>query len=111
MTPDDLDRILASDAILQPSPAFSRKVMAAVRHEASTPALSFPWVRFGIGIGASSLMAAAATALFTGSAPSAPAVMDVMAPVAALAPELACAVAAVIIGIGIAAVPRVLARP
>lgn len=46
MNPDDIDRILASEARIAPSPAFAASVMRAVEQEARTlPPLAFPWRR------------------------------------------------------------------
>lgn len=49
---DDLDRILSGEPLLEPSPGFSGRVMAAVRREAAAPRpVPFPWVRFAAGLG------------------------------------------------------------
>jgi len=39
----EIDQILAEDREITPSSRFTARVMAAVRAEAATPALSFPW--------------------------------------------------------------------
>lgn len=51
MTPDDLDRILASEESLIPSSGFAASVMEQV-HAAATapPPLPFPWRRFLLGL-------------------------------------------------------------
>jgi hypothetical protein len=42
---------LRTEEVVQPSPAFSRQVMASVHREALTPApLAFPWRRLAAGI-------------------------------------------------------------
>lgn len=111
MTSDDLDRILARDTSVQPSSTFTRNVMAAVHREAAEPArLSFPWVRFGIGVTACNLMAAAATVLLSESSPVVAPLNEFLAPLAAIAPELSCAAAVILVGAGISAIPRVLSR-
>lgn len=111
MTSGDLDRILASDASVGPSSTFTRSVMAAVHREAAEPArLSFPWVRFGIGVAACNLMAAAATFLFSEPSPLIAPLNEFLTPVAAIAPELSCAAAVLLVGAGISAIPRVLSR-
>lgn len=50
--PDDLDRILSAEEELQPSPGFPHAVMAAVRREASSPPIPFPWRRALPGLAA-----------------------------------------------------------
>src|SRR5258708_3997794 len=82
MTPEDLDRILSSEDLLEPSSDFEMDVMAAVRRQAaeSSP-LQFPWFRFVAGLAASGAMAAAGTVLLLRSAP---ALAAMTAPLAAL---------------------------
>ena len=112
MTPDDLERILSSENLLEPSSDFAMDVMAAVRRQASesTP-LPFPWFRFVAGLAASVVMAAAGTVLlllFTR------ALVVMTAPLAALGgftPELGYATAAVLVSLGLASLPRLLFRP
>lgn len=51
MTPDDLDRILASEEPLVPSSGFAASVLKRVREaEAAPPSLPFPWRRFLLGL-------------------------------------------------------------
>jgi hypothetical protein len=102
MTSDELDRILASPDVVRPSASFARNVMAAVQREASEPPpVRFPWIRFSVGICAAGAMAGSAGVL----------VSDVSVPLAStIAPELACAFAAVLIGYATAVLPRVLSR-
>jgi hypothetical protein len=46
MSPDDIHRILASEARIAPSPAFAASVMRAIEQETRTlPPLAFPWRR------------------------------------------------------------------
>jgi uncharacterized membrane protein YoaK (UPF0700 family) len=111
MTPDDLDRILAADELVQPSSTFSRNVMAAIHRDAAdAPRLSFPWLRFGVGVTAGGVMAGSATVLATQAHLPAVSMPPALAPLSSVAPEMACAVAAILIGLGMAAVPRVLCR-
>jgi hypothetical protein len=43
---DEIDRILSSEALVEPAPEFTRSVMAAVQREAiAPPPLLFPWRR------------------------------------------------------------------
>jgi hypothetical protein len=43
---DEIDRILRSEALVEPAPEFTRSVMTAVQREASTPPpIAFPWRR------------------------------------------------------------------
>jgi hypothetical protein len=53
---DDLDRILFSESPVRPSPGFARSVMQAVRREAETPPLAFPWRRLVAGLGLAGLI-------------------------------------------------------
>ena len=57
MTPEEIDRVLASDAArVRASPRFAAAVMAAVRREAEAPPpLPFPWTRAAPGIAAAVL--------------------------------------------------------
>lgn len=46
MKHQDIDRILASDVTITPSPAFLATVMTAVQRESTAlPPLAFPWLR------------------------------------------------------------------
>ncbi|MFN3322854.1 MAG: hypothetical protein ACK5AZ_05110 [Bryobacteraceae bacterium] len=108
MTPDELDQILASAENVQPSPAFSKRVMAEVHREAAEPPrLPFPWLRFGIGATAAGVMGAAGTVLVAESGLD---FAQAAAPVLAIAPELSLAFAAALIGLGAAAIPHLLSR-
>jgi hypothetical protein len=110
MTHDDLDRILSSEDPLEPSSHFAMSVMDVVRRsQAEPPPLQFPWLRFVAGVGASAVMAAAGTVLLLPSGPALTAVAASFAPLAAVAPELGYATAAVLLGLGLASVPRLLA--
>jgi hypothetical protein len=112
MTPEDLDRILSSEDLLEPSSAFAMDVMAAVRRqEAASTALAFPRFRFVAGVAASVVMAAAGTILLLLSAP---ALAEMTAPLATLGvfmPELGYATAAVLVSFGLVSVPRLLFLP
>lgn len=47
---DDLDKILASEEMVTPSPGFLASVMHAVHHSiTSTAAIRFPWIKFAAG--------------------------------------------------------------
>ena len=111
MTPDDLDRILSSGDVLEPSSGFALDVMAAVRREASAPArVSFPWSRFLLGFASLAVMAAAGTVLLQVAEPDLAALAAPMAPLAAATPEIGYATAAVVVSLGLASLPRVLMR-
>ena len=78
--------------------------MASIRREAEQPApLPFPWWRFAAGIAASGGMAAATSVLLSQSAMLA-------APVPAAIPAILYALAMLLIGLGVAAMPRVLSQ-
>ena len=54
---DDLERILSSEQMIDPTPGFTGRVMEAIRREAETPpALASPWLRAGIGGAAVALL-------------------------------------------------------
>jgi hypothetical protein len=109
MTPEDLDRILSSEDLLEPSKRFAMDLMTEVRrHVAESTPVPFPWFRFVAGLAASVVMAAAGTILLPLPAP---ALAGITAPLAALGmvtPELGYAAAAVLVSLGLASVPRLL---
>jgi len=111
MTPDELDRVLSSEDELEPSSDLVTNVMAAVRSpDAEPPALGFPWLRFAAGVAASGVMALAGTVLLLRSGPALATVTAPLAPLAAVAPELGYAAAAVLLSLGLASLPRLLTR-
>ena len=106
MTPDELDRVLSSEDELEPSSDLVTNIMAAVRSpDAEPPALGFPWLRFASGV-----MALAGTVLLLRSGPALATVTAPLAPLAAVAPELGYAAAAVLLSFGLASLPRLLTR-
>ena len=47
MNRDDLDEMLLSENMIEPSPTFARNVMARVRSQSSNDVrIPFPWIRF-----------------------------------------------------------------
>ena len=63
---DEVDRALLADETLVPSSGFAASVMEAVREAAAAPPpLAFPWLRFGIGLGACVAWAAAGVAILS----------------------------------------------
>jgi hypothetical protein len=95
MTPEELDRILASEEALTPSSGFVANVMSAVQDNTSEPSRRhFPWLGFLSGVGATGALAVAASA----------------AVVHGLAPELAYATAALLITFALVSLPAVLDR-
>lgn len=112
MTPDDLDRILSSEDLLEPSSGFAIDVMAAVRRQAAEPStLPFPWFRFVVGLAASGVMAAAGSVFLRVSEPALTAMAAPLAPLASVAPQLGYATAALLVSLGLASLPRLLVRP
>jgi hypothetical protein len=108
MKPDDLDRILSSEEFLEPSSGFGSNVMDAVRRQAEEPPpLPFPWGRFATGLAACSVMAGAGTILLLRGETTFPAVA---APLLAVLPKLGYATAALVVSLGLGALPRLLAR-
>lgn len=111
MTGDELDRILSSEEPLEPSSGFVAGVMEAIRAQAAAPPpLPFPWRRFAVGLVACVILAAAGTALLLPRART-PGLAAMLAPLAAVGPELAYAMLALIVSIGLARLPRAFARP
>jgi hypothetical protein len=111
MTPDELERILSAEDGLEPSSGFAAGVLAAVRRPgAATPPLRFPWLRFAAGVAASGVMAVAGTVLLLRSGPALATVTAPLAPLAAAAPVFGYATAAVVLSLGLASVPWLLAR-
>ena len=112
MTPDDLDRMLSSEELLEPSSGFAMDVMAAVRRQAAEPApVRFPWFRFVAGLAASLVTAAAGTMLLQLYAPALAAMTAPLAALGAVTPALGYATAAVLVSLGLATLPRLLFRP
>src|SRR5262249_62238214 len=106
MTPDDLDRILSSEDLLEPSSDFVMDVMAAVRRQAAEPApVRFPWSRFIAGLAAALVTAAAGTMLLRLSAPALAAMTPPVAAPGAVTPALGHAPAAGLLSPGPAALP------
>jgi len=56
MTDRDLDRYLAVSPEVVPSSGFTANVMEAVRREAATPPIPFPWKRTIPGLAAAALL-------------------------------------------------------
>jgi hypothetical protein len=109
MTPDELDRILSSEDVPEPSRDFTVTVMAAVHRQAEEPSpLPFPWVRFLAGLAGSGVIAAAGTVLLLWSEP---AVTVPLARLATVMPELGYATAAVLVSLVLVTLPRLLVRP
>jgi hypothetical protein len=105
MTPAEIERILSTDQTPEPSSGFVQTVMAAVRIEALEP-LRFPWFRFAVGLGASVVMAASGTVLLERWAAAWTPVSRALAPMSAVAPELGYGLAAGLVGLGLASLPR-----
>jgi hypothetical protein len=111
VTADELDRILAGEEALEPSSGFVSSVMETVRREVEEPPpLPFPWARFAAGLLACTAAAAAATLLAPRFEPALAAIVAPMAPLLALGPELGYAALALLVGLGTARLPRLLAR-
>ena len=92
MTPDDLDRILASENLLEPSAGFAHSVMEAVHHGVNEPpAKRFPWKRFAGGMSGCLVIAAAGAAI-----------------PARIAPEVGYATAFLLITLALTSLPRLL---
>ncbi|HWB87079.1 MAG TPA: hypothetical protein VG675_23250 [Bryobacteraceae bacterium] len=110
MKPDDIDRILSTDDLLEPSSNFTAGVMAAISQPAEPPPLRFPWFRFLAGVFALLVMAVAGAVLLLHSAPALKPVIAPLAPLTALAPEFGYAIAVMLLSLALVAIPRILAR-
>jgi hypothetical protein len=109
---DELEHILSAADGLEPSAGFARDVMGAVRRQAEEPPpLPFPWGRFALGVVACLTAAAAGAALWPRIESVLPALAAPLAPFAAVAPDLALAAVALFLSLGLARLPRILARP
>ena len=97
MTPEDIDRILSSDDMLEPASGFASDVMDRVRCLADEPPpRRFPWLRFGFGLISCLIVAASGTELALRLQHS---LIGLCAPLASLSgiePELGYAAAAAI---------------
>jgi hypothetical protein len=112
MTLEDIDRILSLEDLLEPSSDFAMSVMAAVRRQAAeSTAVPFPWFRFLTGLSASAVMGVAGTVLLLLYAPALTAITSPLAALGAFTPELSYAIAAVLVSLGLASLPRLLFRP
>jgi hypothetical protein len=112
MTPDELDRILSSEDLLEPSADFAMDVMARVRLQAAEPSpLLFPWFRVVTGLAASGVIAAAGAVFLLRFGPALAAVVAPLAQLVAFTPELGYAVAAVLVSLALASLPQLLFRP
>jgi hypothetical protein len=108
MTTDDLQRILSSEELIEPSSGFASSVMDAVHRETTqSPPLPFPWIRFAAGLIACGASAAAGAALM-------PQIQiflaPVAAPIAALPPEAGYAAIISVVSLVTAYIPRLLTR-
>ena len=94
MMMDDLDRALSSEEPLVPSSGFASGVMDAVRESTiARPSMPFPWGRCLLGVAACGAWAMAAVNLTTSVD------AEAFASLSGLAPQLALAAAAVVVGL------------
>ncbi len=71
---DDIERLLASETMIEPSPGFAASVMEAVRSEAAAPEpLAFPWRRVLPGLVLVALVLMAGLGMLVGALVTAPA--------------------------------------
>lgn len=108
VTKDELDRILSSTDLVEPSSGFTNAVMDGVRERAAEAhTLPFPWGRFAAGLAACGLLAASTTVLLLRVESS---LAPIVAPLAAAAPELGYAALALLVSLITARLPRAFAR-
>ena len=104
MTTDDIDRILESEAPLEPSSGFTTGVLERVRQEAAEPPpMPFPWGRFAIGLVACGVAAAAATVLVVRNGST---LVAIVSPLASVAPEAGWAAASLLVAFVATRLPR-----
>ena len=109
--PDELDEILRSDEIIEPSAGFVGATMRAVYRESTEfPPLRFPWSRFGIGVAACVLMTGSAGALWSRVEVSAPRVFSHLASLSSVLPQLAYSTALLLITLVLLSLPRLTGR-
>src|SRR5262249_46858693 len=102
MTPDELDRILRSEDLLEPSSGFATNVMDAVRRQLAEPlAPRFPWIRFASGLLAGGVMALTGTILLSQSEVT----VVALAPLGAIVPEIGYATAVLLMSFGLTSLP------
>lgn len=78
MSPDEIERLLTAEELIEPSPSFAAAVMAAVREEAAAPApIAFPWRRALPGLLLATAGLVAMIVLLAGAFLSAPAAPEV----------------------------------
>jgi hypothetical protein len=98
MTPDDIDRILSSDDLLEPASGFVMSVMEAVHQQAQLPpAPAFPWLRFATGLIGCLVVAASGTFLLLRAAPALEALSAPFAFLTGREPELGCVIVSVLL--------------
>lgn len=91
---DDLDRLLSSEPLLDPGPAFARDVMRAILRESRTPPpIPFPWRR-ALAVAGGGLLLALAVAIVWPILPSWPAFAGAAEAFAGSAAALAKGIAA-----------------
>jgi hypothetical protein len=102
MTADDLDQILTSDEMLEPSSGFVVSVMESIRRQANEPApRGFPWLRFAIGLIGWLVMAASGGVLLLRLKPALTTLSAPLAFLGRVAPQLGYAVAALLLSFAI----------
>ncbi len=101
MTPEDIDRILSSDDMLEPASGFASDVMDRVRCIADEPPpRRFPWLRFGFGLISCLIVAASGTVLAPRLEHSVIGLCPSLTSLSGIEPEVGYAVAALIVSFG-----------
>lgn len=104
---DDLDRILATDDVIEPSSGFADTVKIAIASDAEVRALPFPWGRWVIGVAACLVLAAAGSTLLLSAMQAA---RSVLQPLSSAPPAFAYAALAVAGSAAVALLPAWLRR-
>jgi hypothetical protein len=112
MTPEDIDRILSSEDMLEPASGFVSSVMDRVRSQADEPPPQrFPWLRFAFGLISCLVVAASGTLLAPRLEHFLIALCAPLASLSGIEPELGYAVAAAIFSFGFISYQRLRSAP
>jgi hypothetical protein len=107
MTPDDIDRILSTDELLDPSSGFALSVMEAVHQQMDLPpSPAFPWLRFAVGLIACVVVAASGTVLLLRVAPALDTLSVPLDFLRGAEPELGCVTAALLLSFALVALRK-----
>lgn len=112
MTPEEIDQILSDPDTLEPSSGFTSSIMDAVYRQASEPPRpQFLWFHIGLLLTSCVGIAASGAVLMFRFQHALMVQIALSAPAPSVAVDLCYAMAAVFAALGLARLPRLLARP